>query len=499
MARKITRTLTITGCLKSLTPLHLGGAEDGGITDMPLAVDGLGRYYLPGTSLGGAIRAFCRALDEDPMWGFAMGEDQGNASHVIVDDAPVLSEAYPELWHGNGIDRRWGTAADGIKYDREVLPKGTAFAFRLTVEVAERQDVNRMRGFLAWLVDALTAGELVLGAAGTRGFGRVKLAAVHCNERDWATPEGIFAWLGGADAVDQRAVWQAQRTRYMAPTHQRLRIAIQWQPKGPLMSRSARDGVVVDGLPFVSRQEDGQFALTLPGAGIKGAWRSHAERIVRTVLGIDGIPQQHGDQVNIPLAGDLFGRARPEDPKRGKTKQAERGKGRLGFETCYAKFALPQERWDTLDRSEADWHEPPSQQRPMALAMHVAVDRWTGGAADSRLFSAAEPMGVTWAPLVLHVDTEGQPYAELALLWLTLRDFCAGRIPLGYGVNRGYGDLEVSAIKMNGLCSLGATTDAVALKVTKGEIDVDSIRDLITTLNTAWTTWLDANNPEAVQ
>ncbi len=499
MSRKVTHTLAVTGRLTSLTPIHVGGAEESAITDMALAADGLGRYYIPGTSLGGAIRALNKWREDDPIWGFADGNDRGNASHVIVDDAPALELAHPESWHGNGIDRRWGTAADRIKYDREVLPKGTGFGFRLSVEVTEGHDVNELRGLLLWLIEQLESGDFVIGAAGTRGFGRVKLVDAKCTERDWASPEGIFAWLGGADAKDQRVAWKSQATNYEAPPRQHLRLEIDWKPKGPLMSRSARDGVVVDGLPFVSRLEDGDLALTLPGAGIKGAWRSHAERIMRTVLGMDQANGEHHEQVNVPLAGDLFGRARPTDPGRGRTKPGVRMKGRLGFETCYAHFALSSEHWDELDRSEDAWRGPPTKARPMDLAMHVAVDRWTGGAAESLLYSAAEPMGVTWAPLVLHVDFADEPFAELALLWLTLRDFCAGRIPLGWGVNRGYGDLEVSCIKLTGLCSLGVELDSATLKVSNGVIDASPIAGLIATFSDAWEEWFSAKEPEAAQ
>ena len=54
MAREIIKTLILEGELVAETPLHIGGADTGHTTDMALAVDGCGRYYLPGTSLAGA-------------------------------------------------------------------------------------------------------------------------------------------------------------------------------------------------------------------------------------------------------------------------------------------------------------------------------------------------------------------------------------------------------------------------------------------------------------
>ena len=62
-------------------------------------------------------------------------------------------------------------------------------------------------------------------------------------------------------------------------------------------------------------------------------------------------------------------------------------------------------------------------------AMHVAIDRWTGGAADSFLYSVLEPVAVDWPEIELCVDLDRLAPKEnrdaaLALLLLTLKDFC---------------------------------------------------------------------------
>jgi CRISPR/Cas system CSM-associated protein Csm3 (group 7 of RAMP superfamily) len=496
MARKISHKLELKGVLVALSPLHIGGAEEGLVSDMPLAVDGLGRPYLPGTSLGGAIRTYTRAAEQDLRWGFAGRNDTGSASQIVLDDAPALGAPLPELWHGNGIDRRTGGTFEGIKYDREVLPQGSAFDFRLSLEVCEGQDADEHRGFLAWLAQELEAGRIALGAAGTRGLGRVRLIGTHCRETDWGSPEGILAWVRGPGG-DCRSSWNERLARYAAPQSERLRIEVHWHPKGPLMSKAARDGLVPDAMPFLSRRTDGRLALALPGAGIKGAWRSHAERIVRTVLGLNADAEKHHEQVEVPIAADLFGRARPQDTNRatGAPPSDERRlKGRLGFDTCYADLALPEAEWDRLERDENLWRSQPGAQRPMSLAMHVAVDRWTGGAAESLLYSTVEPAAsVRWEPLALTFDASAdaagkRPLAELALVWLALRDFCAGRIPLGYGVNRGYGDLAVERIRIVGLKALGFETDEAELGVLDGAIvDESPLDELLNALGAAWT------------
>lgn len=498
MARRLERTLRIEGDLVAETPLHLGGAGASAQSDMPFALDGRGRYYLPGTSIAGAIRAHCRDFDEEQLWGFAKGADQGAASRIIVDDAPALRLPAVELWHGNGIDRRWGTAADQVKYDREVLPRGTRFAFRLQLEIGNEQDIGARRGLAAWLLDELESGRIPFGAGATRGLGRVRLENAICNEQDWSSPRGILSWLEQGTATDCRAAWTKALANFVPPESRAwLELTIHWKPKGPLMSKSARDGVVVDGLPFLSRLANGELALTLPGAGIKGAWRSHAERIIRAVRGADDKVRsdKHHEQVDVPLAAELFGRARPEDPKAGKP-DAKGSKGLLAFRTCYAHFSLPVARWSELENDDNQWRSPPSSARPMTKAMHVAVDRWTGGAADGLLYSAVEPGRIGWEPIRPRIDVSRSPLAELALFWLTLRDFCGGRIPLGYGVNRGYGDLNVEAIQITVPDALQPGLGQVTVKVTDGVIDEAPLKALMQRLESAWSEWVQQQRQE---
>src|SRR5216117_3113234 len=59
MARNITGRLILRGTLVARTPLHVGGLGEDVDTDLPLARDGAGRLYAPGTSLAGALRQWC--------------------------------------------------------------------------------------------------------------------------------------------------------------------------------------------------------------------------------------------------------------------------------------------------------------------------------------------------------------------------------------------------------------------------------------------------------
>jgi hypothetical protein len=88
---------------------------------------------------------------------------------------------------------------------------------------------------------------------------------------------------------------------------------------------------------------------------------------------------------------------------------------------------------------------------------HVAIDRWTGGAAENLLFSVQEPVSADWQPIRMSLDVgrAGSPADEdggqaLALLLLVLRDLADGWLALGFGGTRGRGSVRVSRVAFTG-------------------------------------------------
>ncbi|TMR00138.1 hypothetical protein ETD83_17525 [Actinomadura soli] len=136
-----------------------------------------------------------------------------------------------------------------------------------------------------------------------------------------------------------------------------------------------------------------------------------------------------------------------------------------------ARDALPPSARDALPPSERS-ALPPSVRDALAArgldqADHVAIDRWTGGAADQLLFSVLEPHGVDWEPIRLTVDLTrlgDHRDVALALLLLVLRDLEQRRLPLGGMVNRGFGDVTIESIEFSGNGWTAETTLADALR-----------------------------------
>ena len=526
--------LRVAGWLELNGPLHVGGLGADPYVDLPVAVDGRSRLYVPGTSLAGALRGWMTGTSErhrlGQLWGFVAdqaGPDagvpvsglpegaDGQASRVVVRDgllceAADLARPLPrrllEARTSVGIDRWSGTAAEGILYSRSVVPAGSYLRLELDVE-STRATWDRDRARLAALLDALRAGAIPLGGAVSRGLGRVRLRDdVAVEEQSFADREGLLAFLRGGGRVltvdTLRAEAAAAGGDAGLTTRQHLTVTVDWKPLAPVMVRADRAGAELDALPLTGRSGDGLLRLVIPGGSLKGALRAHAERILRTVARVStGEPSSPSsssarsssarssaspsltgfhDQLRIPQlapAWALFG----EPPRMARQRAAGDeprpvpwGRGALLVDDCVSAETLDASQWERLlveKTMPADLRGWLSTNK-LEQADHVAIDRWTGGAADKLLFTVLEPWAVAWQPITMTLDLSrlgdlanppgesadllGEsdepadagpaPDVVLALLLLVLRDLEQGRLPLGQGVNRGFGDVEATVL-----------------------------------------------------
>jgi CRISPR/Cas system CSM-associated protein Csm3 (group 7 of RAMP superfamily) len=511
MARDVLCRFRLTGTLVAKTPLHVGGHGADVDTDLPLTRDGRGELYVPGTSIAGALRQWCeQAFGDDSMnvhWGFQDG-DHGHASFVIVEDLPVneAPAVVVEVRDGVGIDRRRGAAAEYIKYDRAILPRGTKLRFALSAEAKDSEQRLAVLAMLAALKEAMEKAGVRLGASKTRGLGRIKLEDGMLVEERLNDRQGILAFLKNGGVMVNPSDVEEARQKHTARTMPRLRIIINWQPAGPLMVKAGFDGVAVDMLPLLSGGNGG-LSLVLPGSSVKGAMRAQAERIVRTLLGRD-LTGSFLTDLELPLIDDLFGlrglsdgdiqRRRSEFEKRhrGRTvpDDGALGLAALSVDDCYGKTSLSRERWAAVQGATTDAALRnalgTAGLQSWSQAYHVAVDRWTGAAAESMLYTVLEPHRAEWELLELEVDlmrlrdTERLP--AVALLLVVLRDLAQGRLPLGLATHRGMGAVEVKSVTITPQ-NVEASLDGL------GGVTVSNhgLANVPAALNQAWRSWIE--------
>lgn len=479
MARELSAIVTLQATARLESPLHVGAAYVAVGADAGVFRDASGRLLVPGTSIAGALRAALGESDaRTDRWGAAIGSDVG-ASRVVVRDTPLTATRTghdePVLGRrdGVGIDRAWGSAADGLLFGREVVPAGAWATLRIEVHSTTSTAQDDLM-LIARIRQVLLHG-LTLGARTSRGLGLLR-----CPQK-WPVAVHRVSYTSPSD------YWRTRRTPESvqlpaAPTRTAdiLDIAIEWTPRGPVMVAAGGQGTSTPRLPIVEPNPQGdpnqppRLRIVLPGSAIAGALRSRAELICRT-LRQTPTPDDLAAQLRVPLVAQLFGMAAGEPDS---TASA------LVVEDCASTTTVAASAFLKLLGDDPPRRVRAGKEAELRLTDHVSVDRWTGGASEGRLFAEVEPHGFVFAPLRFRVRTEllpdGLREAAIALLLVTLRELAQGRVPLGGATHRGYGTVDVTGVRLTG-CGLEYQGDTLDLH-----------DDTFAALRAAWQDWISS-------
>lgn len=454
MSRAMIGEYVLTGVLVADSALAIGSGEEGTHTDIACIRDGKGRWIIPGSALAGTFRADFE--DDLKAWG-----SKDFASQLFFEDAvwlPPNEAVHDEVRDGVGIDRRTGTAAPTALYTREVVPPGTRFNWELRLEVVQDNESLDRAAAEDWIraaVARLSAG-VPLGAATSAGLGMVRLEGAELEWIGIGDRDSLLAYLSGATAKEK-----VQYRPALSPN--RLRITCPWRANSPLLVSVPVNGLV-DRMPQTTRKGGGGTVhLVIPGTSIKGALRSRAEWILRTVSRAPA-PEGFLDQMNDPgVIGQLFGR-----PPMGRGSNRQRGaRGALRVHEVLSKQNV--RSWTDI-RQKLMTARPGGSGDPGLTARaearrraadalaarggllrindHVAISRWTGGADEGKLFATVAPLPVDgyWEDMVFDVDLSRLASREdiervMLLFALLLRDLGEGWIGIGHGTTRGYGEV----------------------------------------------------------
>ena len=470
------------------------------------ARDGIGRPVLTGRSVKGALRAACQRCREEhgdavglterelrQLWGDDGTRGAGSAAPLRASAITVHTVELPtegcqrDKEHkimlptrmGNAIDRYWGSAGDTALFEHEYLPRGKELALTITAEAGLPDDVEVPQGdvappgpeqvekLFALIIGLIKDGRVAFGGRQNAGWGRVALSD---SEKAWTLTKaepgsrtGLEEWLSGAGG----------RSVDVAPVDcggsGRMRIEITWDsPTGILVVEPQKDGPgegtdagAADGSPEGADSEETKPArplrtgpeetdpIVLPGSSVRGALRTRATRIARTILLAKKDPSTEADWSGAGVHEQLA-----QDPSL--------VRDLFGSTTHRGALTV----LDTLAAEDG----------PSRKVTHNAGDRWTGGVADGLLYSE-EVYDSTWNSIVLELDLDrlltnakaglGEPggqedsrgenrsRAAFCLLGLVLAELAAGTLPLGSRGTRGMGQVEVKAMAVTGGKGLG--------------------------------------------
>lgn len=395
--------------------------------------------------------------------------------------------------HGVGIDRTTGAASDGALYEHEFLPRGTRFDIRITAEGRDGEPtVNKqsdgipgpapsdsVKKLLEFIVDVLESGAVSLGGRTGSGQGTIQVIGPKLRRTGKTTDAG--ALTTPADVLDVLIGEDEEGTPIPLELggwslEEPARIKITWwSPTGIFVAEdekltkqrkeeARKKDLTANGVTEPLRDPSvpwDEAQLLIPGTSIRGALRSRASRIARTVLAAR-------DELSELASHDLH--------------------EQIAAEPNLVRYMFG----STEYRGAITVHDCLSTERGKRIEVtHNAIDRWTGGVIDGGLFTEAVYLGTEWEPITISIDLrqllsnieaekgeakdkpkeaekqetqqDGQkdsqqrehvyaPYARAAyvLLGLVLAELSAGTLPLGSRSTRGLGQVVVSTIEVEG-------------------------------------------------
>jgi len=447
--RGLTARWVLTATLRLKTAAHFGGQGDSAL-DMPiLRCAKTDRPLLPGTSLGGALRAYlldCLAeygyrRDGSPnnrddanskdrrdvanVFGGARGDDEGSQSPLIVFDAlgtlPPAS-VRTEVRDGVMIETATGIAADHKKFDFEVLPPGTTFDIRFDVLVPDDANEGELLSLLCGSLEGLENGDIRVGLRRSRGLGEVACENWTARRCALSTPEGWLEWIGSdhmpkpdlssqlsiRDAI-QSAMPSGVSLHDQPDKRQRIILEADAAILGDLLIRSPN--AQADGPDVMHLSSGGRPILS--GTSLTGVMRAQALRITQLV---QGLSRPDAERLWIT---PLFG------PREERTRNP-------GF----------QPRGSRLRVSE----RPVANGRSQRVT-RVAIDRFTQGVVPTALFDEQPYVGGT---VHLRFELRNPRDGEIGLLLLVLKDLLTGQLPIGGTSSVGRGVLVGRRMTMTG-------------------------------------------------
>ena len=419
--------------------------------------------------------------------------------------------------HGVGIDRTTGAASDGALYEHEFLPRGTAFGIRITAEGRDGETMGREQSdgipgpapskaieLLLHLILSLFKNEAIsLGGRTGSGQGAIKVQESDkkrqgSNEERQDSDDQYLRIVGKSKGIEGKRLVDVVDPLTGALTEgpessegtdssawvgmQPARIKITWwSPTGIFVAEdekltkhrkaqkeaekeNRKKGTDEEVHEVVYPLRDPSVAwdeaqLLIPGTSIRGALRSRASRIARTVLAARR-------ELEPFTSHDLHEQI-----------AAEPNLVRYMFGSTEYRGALTVHDCLSTDPGK------------LIEVTHNAIDRWTGGVIDGGLFTEAVYLGTHWEPITIDIDLrqllnnikaekgpeddgktvgadqtgigsedreQSKPthadyaHAAYVLLGLVLAELSAGTLPLGSRSTRGLGQVVVTTIEVEG-------------------------------------------------
>lgn len=380
---------------KLLSPLALSN-RTGKTTDKDILLSSDGKPYIPGTAIAGLLRSCLAKKDADNLFGALnnQGSQQNsNESKVITYDAVFVGEPCVSVRDGVGLDER-KTAKKGSKFNFEVVERDSVFETFLEVD---SEDIAKEVENILPAIKTFT-----IGSKSTRGYGYIETTSVI---KKTFNDENFGDWL--EFVVFNEKEWQGAETITINQNPAKCtEISLRLNVNGSFIIRRYTT--------TVSKKEKNPDYYTLisnkspviPGTSWAGVFRSHMKKLARN-CGYEG----YGN-TDISLFGYVN----------------ESNKSSARSKISFSESVIDQGEQKTITRN--------------------SIDRFTGGAKDTALFTETVCYGgKTNLVIMIEEQLDG---GVAKLLAAAICDLNNGILSVGGETSIGRGMFTVSDIEING-------------------------------------------------
>lgn len=439
--------LVLEGVIELRSPALIGcGSKER--SDVDIIRDGGNNPFIPATSFVGALRHFItiegreNGLKLKQFWGFtddgkclketghpAALSQTGNAvsaakgekasdtkeerqSSLRCRDLTCKEGVIPKITIRDGIaiETKTGIVKPGGKYDYEVIEPGAQFDLHFEVSFENETTRDFSRAMIATIREALERESVRIGAKTNSGLGKIRLADAKMSEFDFGKKQDVLRWL-------RRDYPPAiSNPDYPAFTIQKKNFTID-------ATFGLKNSLIIRSYPSDPKMPDAIHIRSggspvLPGASLKGAIRSRAERIIKTLFGTGADKEDTAKEFLDKLFG-CVDEVKETTKEKGRPKAVRKGKVRID-EVTLPEFT-----------SE--------------LQARIKIDRFTGGTIESALFETMPLFSDGNAnKQIRNVRITIRDYkdAEAGLMLLVLKDLWTGDLAIGGEKSVGRGVLE---------------------------------------------------------
>lgn len=448
----------LRGTIQFDTPFLIGAGRDDNVADAIFVADANGLPAIPGSSLTGVLRSLFRntwgSEDENALFGF-QERDEGKGSRLSVSwgalhdsrDCPVVglvtdskrwgdplltNARNPVLRDHVRINHRGASDAEEHgKFDERAVSPGHRFTFELEmIGTAQEKDL--------WdkLLSLLANPGLRLGGKTRRGYGAFHFVRLASRIFDLTTDFDAYA----KHPVSLEESSPVLQDMPLPKIDQEEVLTLKLKPRGYWMIGGGNDlRGYADMAPFRDsaicweggKGEVEPNVLVVPATSLKGALSHRVAFHYNALKGIFADTLAKEGKTPLDTTGEnnlavreLFGYCK-DSAQKDEEKAGQRG--RVIMDDLY--FSRSFERKHLQSQ----------------VIHHVGIDRFTGGARDSVLFSErpfwqGESLEITLR--VLDVENMEDSQNVLLAFQRAVDDLVSGRLAFGAGSGRGLGRFE---------------------------------------------------------